>query len=442
MKISNMTIGIIRFFDSRKGLGTLLVAFILVFLGNMPSAEAQEPLDRPRWTVGLSWEVQVNQRFTVGGIGEAEQQRLASMCAFKVEHELLVDGLPAYSLAVECRSAGRTTECYRLFFTKDDLAVRRIEIYSHGWVGKKTVHWYRRVGNGPTVVARGYVPLSMPVFVEAPSVDSYYELCINGPNEFKENVSQAVVTREDYKEVLLNAGSTKVLQKWRPGFPWPSYVSMNDGRIIAELLETTVSEQQSVYPFGVDSLPPPAPDNIDHLKEFGPPRQDRWWPLSAITSGKPWSAGPVSSTPSALGAESFTSTPSWSGYWWPQLDSGSGERLWHDDGPLDKYDYYVLARTGAFPSPWATSWEYANHRTTDQKNTRWGHCNGWAAAAITEPEPSVACWLEGIYFGVADKKGLLTEWHNSTYADNYMGDRYYGPGDDLQDIYPTSSSPH
>jgi subtilisin-like proprotein convertase family protein len=118
------------------------------------------------------------------------------------------------------------------------------------------------------------------------------------------------------------------------------------------------------------------------------------------------------------------------------LDSGSGERLWHADGPLDKYDYYVRARTGSFPSPYTTTWEYQNHRTTDQKNNWWGHCNGWAAASIREPEPAAAAWVEGIYFRIADKKGILSEWHNATMADGNWGNRYNGPGDDLADIYP------
>ena len=37
------------------------------------------------------------QRFAIGGIEDAEQQRLTSLYTFKVERELLVDGLPAFS---------------------------------------------------------------------------------------------------------------------------------------------------------------------------------------------------------------------------------------------------------------------------------------------------------------------------------------------------------
>ncbi|BBO67638.1 hypothetical protein DSCA_15680 [Desulfosarcina alkanivorans] len=436
MKNANRTIGIGRVSGFGRRWPILLAALAMVLVGHMPPADGRERLDTPRWTVGLRWDVRVHQRFVVGGMDPAGQRRLTRLCAFRVERELLVDGRPAFSLAVECRSAGRTTACYRLFCTRDDLTVRRIEVYPRGWDGKRNVHWYRRAGKGPTVVARGCVPLSMPVFGKTDSEDFVYEHCINGPNGFRQDVVQEVVALDDHKDVLLNDGSVTVRQKWFPGLPWPSTVTMDDGRIVAELLPATVSESQAVYPFGGDAPFVAVPDTIDHLDAFGPPRQDRWWPLSAIVSARPWSADPTGDTPPKLLPESYTSTPSWSGYWWPMLDSGSGERLWHDGGPLDKYDYYYRARTGAFPSPWATSWEYANHRTTDQKNTWWGHCNGWAAAAIIEAEPSASCRLEGIYFGVADKKGILAEWHNTTYADDVLGDRYYGPGDDLQDIYP------
>ena len=40
-----------------------------------------------------------------------------------------------------------------------------------------------------------------------------------------------------------------------------------------------------------------------------------------------------------------------------------------------------------------------------------GHCNGWAAAAILEPEPVEDRVMNGITFTVADQKGLLTSYH-------------------------------
>ncbi len=416
----------------------LTSVFLFAFLASPPASLAQGTLDKPQWKVGLNWDVKVRQKSIVSPMDRPGQQRESvRVWHFSVERALLVDGAPAFAVAVTCSSKDCGSESYMLFFAQDALTVRRIEVYPFGWEGKKIIHWYRRSGVGPTVTHFGYVPFSMPVFGRSGEESFTYEHCVNGPNGFVQKVTQAVQDRDDHLEVQLTEGKTRVLQIWRPGLPWAAYTSLGDGRIVAELIENSVSDSKNVFSLAEGREGPPDNGDIDTLKEFGPPVPGRWWPLSATIGKRPWSPSPGGEEISMLEYGGFTSTPAWSGYWWPMLDSDSGERLWHDDGPLDKYDYYVRARTGYFPSPYATTWEYQNHRTTDKSATWWGHCNGWAAASIREPEPGVASSLQGIYFRVADKKGILTEWHNSTNSDWGAGDRYNGDyGDDLQDIYP------
>jgi transglutaminase elicitor len=98
----------------------------------------------------------------------------------------------------------------------------------------------------------------------------------------------------------------------------------------------------------------------------------------------------------------------WSGWWWPFLETG-GPNLYDAGGPLDKYDAYVLARTGT-PGV-ANTWEKGNHITTDPANGWWGHCNGWAAAAVLETEPSQPKIKQNIAFSIGDQKGLVSEAH-------------------------------
>lgn len=99
----------------------------------------------------------------------------------------------------------------------------------------------------------------------------------------------------------------------------------------------------------------------------------------------------------------------WSGWWWP-LRSGPPPHLDDPDGPLAKYDRYCVA-TGR-PDPQTRAWEQTHAQAAGPDDHWWGHCHGWAAAAVLEPEPAAAVERAGISFSVADLKGLLTAWHS------------------------------
>jgi hypothetical protein len=125
--------------------------------------------------------------------------------------------------------------------------------------------------------------------------------------------------------------------------------------------------------------------------------------------------------PARLGATAARQP--WSGWWWPATTSVRGPHLFDSTGPLAKYDRFV-ARNGA-DDPRTMEWEREELRL----DVSWaGHCNGWAAAALLEREPTQGREAGGISFGVADLKGLLSAYHFADSAAWLRG------GDDLSPV--------
>ena len=127
----------------------------------------------------------------------------------------------------------------------------------------------------------------------------------------------------------------------------------------------------------------------------------------------------------------------WSGDWFSRK-KGFMVLGWpgHTPSPLERYDQYVQTRTGK--NPGSHLWEKTVKNTHYNPNAEdWeGHCNGWSAASIMEPEPKETKKRNGIVFETADQKAILTEMHMNTYC-MFYGKRYWGNhGDDKDDIYP------
>ena len=110
--------------------------------------------------------------------------------------------------------------------------------------------------------------------------------------------------------------------------------------------------------------------------------------------------------------------------------------------PMDKFATVQYLEGNDYPNPfYLSAWEILNSYNPGGESW-WGHCNGWAAAAILTNEPtedmdySVAG--QTIEFDVADMKGLLTESHYSTYS-RFYGERYNGDDeDDVTDLTPAA----
>lgn len=152
----------------------------------------------------------------------------------------------------------------------------------------------------------------------------------------------------------------------------------------------------------------------------------------------------------------------WSGSWWPfascklalgwhgsadfSYDAASGtftahDKPDHDLAPLRKYDLWCLRRFGQDPGAArmelegdaARGFEHHVYGAKKAQYDRdgvsygwWGHCNGWAAAAVMEREPVAALTAEGIRFDAGDLKGLLTESYWGVRS-QFTGRRYNRP---------------
>lgn len=121
--------------------------------------------------------------------------------------------------------------------------------------------------------------------------------------------------------------------------------------------------------------------------------------------------------------EAVVSKP-WNGYWWPMIDgaliSGKGYRGY--PSTLNKYDarFFLDGKT--------STWELTHHFNPD--GPAWhGHCNGWAAASVSEVEPTATVNDEGYTFYIGDLKGLWTMYYQGA-----TGTVYQGAGDSLDPL--------
>ena len=105
----------------------------------------------------------------------------------------------------------------------------------------------------------------------------------------------------------------------------------------------------------------------------------------------------------------------WPGNAWRMHHDGIAWRWlgFRDSSPIEKYDQAFGA------DGWR--WEMKKHGTDGrQVGEWWGHCNGWAAAALLEPEPLHSVEYQGQIFEVSDIKALLVEV--------YYGSKAYAVG--------------
>ena len=422
--------------NSKRGTGRLLPVLAAAFFA-APGLATASSVDAPGWQPGLTWKVAGSHRQIANPVTRTDLPEI--VWSFVVEQECVVDGVAAYSLRITPAGDESSPEM-RLFCAKDSLVVLRFELL--GRIGDeplKHTHLFLRDTDGPTVVPCSLVPLSLPLFSFPGTGVFTYDHAVNGPDGFSRTVTQSTSEDGDFLRVSLVSGSTRIVQRWRAGLPWPAVTDVNEGTARSRLVEGSV-----IVPEEVTSDAPPALE-LDHAAEFGARRGGRWWPAEHFSERLPWSveeqAADEPATRSSFSlfdappSEDATTELPWSGYWWPMLE-GHGYNLYAEDGPLHKYDQYVFALTGTNPSPTAREWEYDHNRTTNPDNTWWGHCDGWAAASILDPEPIVPVDLLGIHFTVGDRKGILTTWRTEGRYATVWGDIYSGPPDDVDDIYP------
>ena len=106
--------------------------------------------------------------------------------------------------------------------------------------------------------------------------------------------------------------------------------------------------------------------------------------------------------------------------------------------PMDKWALFEHLRGSSDQALLLPAWELLNHYSPEG-GSWWGHCNGWAAAAIltNEPREEVVATVQGheFTFHTKDIKGLLSESHYGVQS-RFYGTRYNGPEDDVSDLTP------
>jgi len=109
---------------------------------------------------------------------------------------------------------------------------------------------------------------------------------------------------------------------------------------------------------------------------------------------------------------------------------------------MDKYALaaYLNDSMGQNNPFFLPAWELLNSYNPGGEDW-WGHCNGWAAAAILTHEPReeriITIGDHNIPFSTADQKGLLTEAHYGTES-LFYGARYNDEDDDVSDLSPAN----
>jgi hypothetical protein len=107
------------------------------------------------------------------------------------------------------------------------------------------------------------------------------------------------------------------------------------------------------------------------------------------------------------GHEEATVPRPWDGYWWPYQQGEMINGYRSHPSPIEKLDKR-FDLNGA-----AELWEKTYHYQPDGPNWA-GHCNGWAAASISEEEPLKKVSTQGLTFYVGDLKALWTEVYQSS----------------------------
>ncbi|MBY0472152.1 hypothetical protein K2X30_13375 [bacterium] len=126
----------------------------------------------------------------------------------------------------------------------------------------------------------------------------------------------------------------------------------------------------------------------------------------------------------------------WASNWWPYGSAGIASGGYDPQGmsPAEKYDtaykvYYEAHGGNIAALKSAASWERSLHSPSAFNFESWfGHCNGWAAAALLVPEPRESKTINGVTFAVRDQKALLSEsWLE--FSGDFIGTRANDKGD-------------
>lgn len=406
----------------------LLPLSLLVLAACEPSLPTRDAsrVSSPVWSVGDSWTLASKtlrqQHMDEAATASWTDERLFT---FTVNGQGTIDGIPAYRVVVADEEQG--DNYFTLYFREADKGLLRVEEQPRnrrGGAKLVTMNLFGAESDAlafPVVTDEALLGLNVPAFERGEGVFTYRGV-LEGVGGFGGVIEQSIDARDGGVVVTMAREDLVVTQTWNAGQPWFSTQDVG-GRVASRLVSVERKTAGNAATSASDSA-----FEIETASEGADAPQA--WPTSGEARFVPWAF------PSAIPNPEGEATGVWAGHWWPMLPGGNN--LYGDAGPMEKYDAYLLAKTGT--NPGAKAWEVANHKTEDSKNSWWGHCNGLAAASILEDEPKTSGSAHGVTFSVGDKKGLYTEINNGGGADLFIGARNNSETDTtsaaFKDVHP------
>ncbi len=388
--------------------------FMSLFLASSAvSLYAASLSDRiPAVALGDRWVVSVAQYQLQGNEATLKP---ADLFTFHASATALVDGRPALAVRVSQDDLGYGT----LYLDRETRQVLRWEKHT----GQRAVLNFVAddADSVPVLAEQSRVPFDLPNFAQETDQAQYqYVPAREGDWGFPLTVNQSQTKGSDPILVRLHQGNRHITQTWSTDKAW-WLKAEQPGFFVAELI---TYEHDHVAAKRAKSH---KVINRDVREPNG-----RWtYPLKGQAQ-TPWApAAPHHGKLENHDAESRHFV--WSGYWWPSARDGEptpANRSYADNGLLEKYDRFHTAHTGSAATTSAKQWELDNYSTGE---AWFGHCNGYAAAAVLAKEPTEPITAAGVTFSVGNLKGLLSEAYYDINVSAFIGDRYNRESDPVED---------
>lgn len=353
---------------------------------------------------GLSWTVSLRQ---MDISGESNTLSTPKLLTYRVVASALVDGRPSWK--IEVTSDAKNQSLFVGYLAKSDRQVLRVE-YNGRMVNFAPADQTKKQANTAVLSEIGYIPFDMPSFSQHADSATHRFVPILTDWGFPVAVTQQQFEADDHIKVSLKTASKHIKQRWHKNSPWWHF-----------------SEQVGVYQATMISPPKvekhtsaalSATAHIATIDRKIKPSQNWSYPRSvnlAVNQATVATEGPLAAT---------ADKQLWSGSWWATSayhgTVNNLTRTWADGGLLEKYDDFARNNGGRSG---AKNWE-TNHANSFFMEAWHGHCNGWSAASVIFDEPVHAKTVDGIYFSVADQKGLLSELAYGVGIDYYLGPTY------------------
>ncbi|CAM2006054.1 hypothetical protein [Acanthopleuribacter pedis] len=397
--------------------------FMSLFMASSATALFAASLaDRvPAVQVGDRWVISVAQYHLQGADSNL---KAPTFFQFHATAAAQVDDRAAVVIAIRENGESYGT----LFLDRETRQVLRWEKQT----GQRTTFNYVATDGGdllaPILAENSRAPFDLPNFAQESDKAAYqYVPALEGDWGFPLAVQQ---TQEQHGEniiVRLTQGNRRISQTWSSEHPWwknaqqPGFfvaklVSYEHNHFVSKRAKSAKTVERRVNrPVG------------------------RWaYPLSGNAQNPMAPAPQAHHKLESHNAESEHYV--WSGYWWPSARDGEPTpetRTYADGGLLEKYDRYHEIVNGEPANPTSKQWELDNYST----GQAWfGHCNGYAAAAVLHNEPVRPITAEGVTFTIGDLKGLLSEAYYDIGVSAFVGDRYNYESDPEED--PTAYEVH